>query len=258
MSTTGLELFSTSTYLPFEEFGTLLNFTPVNNITELSAVGWDDEETFMDELATFFPFPRYYNRGWEGAKECLAELCAKGRLIVIRAVKVSNGAWQNVVKLISEVGGLYSGPRVPEGRVIFVLEGLTDTTVQTAQGALSVKPLEVQQQSYDQSIYSIQVSGKRTHAYYVNLALKVFQRRDWYNHLELSGLGNAIPSIVSIAEILKRYKVAEVEKIETSMVELSDGEGTRSLQKAKMVVLMKKTNSIPEIPDDSEIGDQVI
>lgn len=258
MSSPGLELFSTSSYLPFEEFGTLLDFTPTNNITELSAVGWDDEETVMDELATFFPFPRYYNRGWEGVKECLAELCSKGRLIVVRAVDTSNDAWKNVEKLINEVSELYSGPRVPEGRVIFVLEGKTGDTVQTKQGALSVKPLQVEEKTYDQSIYSIQVSGKRNHAYYVNLALKVFQRREWYNNLELSGLGNAIPSIVSIAEILKRYKVAEVEKIETSMVELSDGEGTRPLQKAKIVVLMKKISSIPEIPDDSEIGDQVI
>jgi hypothetical protein len=79
---------------------------------------------------------------------------------------------------------------------------------------------------------------------------------------------------VSIAEILKRYRVTVVERtlsswsrtrlhfswprganlphhlpgIDTSLVELAD-EG-RKAQKAKMVVVLKKISSSPVIPDD--------
>jgi len=254
-----LEVFSVDSYIPYEELGIVLKFenTP---LTELSAVGWEDSETVLDELATFFPFPRYYNRGWEGIKEVLAELLRNGRLIVIRSVNTQTNAFANVTLLLDEVASLYSNPKdTPQGRVGFVLEGLDSSVVQTKHNAFTVNRLSLPARHYDESIYSIQVSGKRNHTYYVNLALKVFQRRGWYNMLELSGLGNAIPSIVSIAEILKRYKVAVVRKIETSLVELSsDGEGARSLQKAKIVVLMEKTSSIPEIPEDSDLGDQVI
>jgi len=257
--TNTIEIFSIDSYLPYEELGSVLKFTDTP-LTELSAVGWEDSETVMDELATFFPFPRYYNRGWEGIKEVLAELCRQGRLIVIRAVNTqTTEAFANVALLIDEVASLYANPKdTPQGRVAFVLEGLDSSVVQTKHHSFTVNRLALPTRHYDQSIYGIQVSGKRNHTYYVNLALKVFQRRNWYNMLELSGLGNAIPSIVSIAEILKRYKVAVVRKIETSLVELSDGEGARSLQKAKIVVLMEKTNSIPEIPEDSDLGDQVI
>jgi len=259
MASTAPEFFSSDTFVPFAELGTVLKFQDHDPVTELSAVGWEDDETVMDELATFFPFPRYYNKGWEGVKECLAELCAKGRLIVIRAVDESSQGWRNVLKLVDEITSLYGTPQTPQGRVAFVLEGYKAQALQTSKNqTFSVNRLQLPARNYQHSIYSIQVSGKRNHTYYVNLALKVFQRRGWYNMLELSGLGNAIPSIVSIAEILKRYKVGAVRKIETSLVELSDGEGSRSLQKAKIVVLMEKTSSVPEIPEDSDISDQVI
>ncbi|KAL6077626.1 hypothetical protein QOT17_002094 [Balamuthia mandrillaris] len=70
--------------------------------------------------------------------------------------------------------------------------------------------------------YSVSVATLGRDLHYVNLALKIFQRRDWYTLIEFSGLGKAIPSIVSIAEILKRYQVAELQSIKTSMVELKD------------------------------------
>jgi len=256
MATSAPEFFSSDAFVPFAELGQVLKLE--DPVTELSAIGWEDDETVMDEIATFFPFPRYYNKGWEGVKECLAELCSKGRLIVIRAVDEQSAGWRNVLKLVDEIVSLYGTPQAPQGRVAFVLEGFKGQNLQTGKQTFNVSRLSLPARNYQHSIYSIQVSGKRNHTYYVNLALKVFQRRSWYNMLELSGLGNAIPSIVSIAEILKRYKVGVVRKIETSLVELSDGEGSRPLQKAKIVVLMEKINSIPEIPEDSDIGDQVI
>jgi len=134
-----------------------------------------------------------------------------------------------------------------------VLDGSSATQLQLGKHSFNVSRLQVPAEE-NNPVYQIQVSGKRNHTYYVNLALKIFQRRDWFTVLELSGLGNAIPSIVSIAEILKRYKVAVVKKIETSLVELADG--NRPLQKAKIVVLMDKIAAIPDIPEDA--GDQVV
>jgi len=256
-ATNALEVFSLDNYVPLGELGSVLKFGE-EPLTELSAVGWEDLETVIDELATFFPFPRYSNREWSSVKESLAELLGGGRLIVVRAIDVKAPGWQNVLNLIDEVATLHETNR-PTGRVAFVLEGFSGSSLQTPKGhSFNVSLLQLPAQSYQQNIYSIQVSGKRNHTYYVNLALKVFQRRSWYSNLELSGLGNAIPSIVSIAEILKRYKVATTRKIETSLVELSDGEGSRSLQKAKIVVLMDKIASIPDVPEDADLGDQVI
>jgi len=253
-TTEELEIFSLDNYIPIEELAQHMKFGDESSMTELSAFGWDDKETVMDELATFFPFPRYFSREWEAVKDCLAELLSRGRLVVIRAIE--GEAPQNLISLLDDVASLYGTDRAPQGKVAFVLEGFTGTVIQGKQHTYNVSRLPLPNREYKDNPYAVQVSGKRNHTYYVNLALKVFQRRGWYSILELSGLGNAIPSIVSIAEILKRYKVAVVRRIETSLVELSDGEGSRPLQKAKIVVIMDKISSIPDIPEDA--GDQVV
>jgi len=251
--TTPLEFFSTDRRVHLETLAKQLNLEEVPQ-SELSVVGWDDKDVAVDELATFFPFPRTFNREWESVTATLSEgLLNKGRLIVIRVAHQTGAAAENLNVVLEHIANLYAGPQPPQGKTVVVLDGYTGNQLQLGQHNFSVSRLQVPDEDHNH-VYQIQVSGKRNHTYYVNLALKIFQRRDWYTVLELSGLGNAIPSIVSIAEILKRYKVAVVKKIETSLVELVDG--NRPLQKAKIVVLMDKIASIPDIPDD--VGDQVV
>jgi len=254
-----LEFFATDRYVPIEALANLLKFSDEIPQSEVSAVGWEDKEIVVDELATFFPFPRNFNREWEAIKETLADgSFSKGRLVVIRVANQTGAAEENLNAVLEDIAVLYDSPQPPQERVVIVLDGFTGTALQLKQHNFTVSRLQLPASAdeHKDDVYHVQVSGKRNHTYYVNLALKIFQRRQWYSVLELSGLGNAIPSIVSIAEILKRYKVAHVKKIETSLVELSDGEGSRPLQKAKMVVLMDKVASIPDIPEDA--GDQVV
>jgi len=223
--------------------------------SELSAVGWDDKDVAVDELATFFPFPRTFNREWESVGATLEEggLFKQGRLLAVRVAHQTGAAEENLKAVLEHIANLYAAAQPPQGRTVVVLDGSSATQLQLGKHSFNVSRLQVPAEE-NNPVYQIQVSGKRNHTYYVNLALKIFQRRDWFTVLELSGLGNAIPSIVSIAEILKRYKVAVVKKIETSLVELADG--NRPLQKAKIVVLMDKIAAIPDIPEDA--GDQVV
>jgi len=254
-----LEVFSVDRHAPIEQLADLLKFSDDIPQTEVSAVGWDDKDIVVDELATFFPFHRNFDREWESVKGALTEgsLFHKGRLIVIRSANQSGAAGDNLKTVLEYIASVYDGSeKAPQARSALVLDGFTESSLQVGKDNFAVTRVEIPEGGKIDNVYHVQVSGKRNHTYYVNLVLKIFQRRDWYNVVELSGLGNAIPSIVSIAEILKRYKVATVHKIETSLVELSDGEGSRSLQKAKIVVLMDKIGSIPDIPEDA--GDQVV
>jgi hypothetical protein len=257
MASPSLELFAIDHYVSLEELGRVLKFGEDQPLTELSVNGWEDKETVMDELATFFPFPRYFSREWEAVKDYVADLVSRGRLITLRGVPAQAGgaAFDNVVAFIDDLASLYGTPQAPQGRVVVVLEGYAAPTLQGKKNQFNVTRFQLSA-TQGPALYNVQVSAKRNHTYYVNLCLKVFQRREWYTQLELSGLGNAIPSIVSITEILKRYKVATVKKIETSLVELSDVEGSRPLPKAKIVVILDKIASIPDIPEDA--GDQVI
>jgi len=249
-----LEFVSTERRVRIETLAQLLKLEEVPQ-SELSAVGWDDKDVAVDELATFFPFPRTFNREWEAIASTVGEggLFKQGRLVVVRVAHQTGAAEENLKAVLEHVADLYAGAQPPQERTAVVLDGFSAAQLQLGKHSFNVARLQVPVEE-DEPVYQIQVSGKRNHTYYVNLALKIFQRRDWFSELELSGLGNAIPSIVSIAEILKRYKVAVVKKIETSLVELADG--NRPLQKAKIVVLMDKTAAIPDIPEDA--GDQVV
>jgi len=231
-----VDVLSSTKYIPVSELVSLLKFGD-EPTTELSAFGWDDEETVMDELATFFPFPRYFNRDWAAVKTCVAELCQSGRLIIIRGITPQGSA--NVNHFVDTV---ITGSQ-SKGRVVIVLEGFTDNEVSFEDRKHKVGKLE-ESRTFAPDTYQIQVSGKRNHKYYVNVALKVLKRRSWYDKLEFSGLGNAIPSIVSIAEILKRYQVVAIQHIETSLAELS---GERSLHKAKIVVVLTKLADVPQV-----------
>ncbi|KAK4410602.1 UNVERIFIED_CONTAM: hypothetical protein Scaly_0158300 [Sesamum calycinum] len=80
----------------------------------------------------------------------------------------------------------------------------------------------------------IQVSNtKKPLFFYVNLSKRYMQQ---HNEVELSALGMAISTVVSVAEILKNNGFAVEKKIMTSTVEIKDESRGRPIQKAKGIL----------------------
>uniref|UniRef100_A0A6M2EI48 DNA/RNA-binding protein Alba-like domain-containing protein n=1 Tax=Populus davidiana TaxID=266767 RepID=A0A6M2EI48_9ROSI len=78
----------------------------------------------------------------------------------------------------------------------------------------------------------IQVSNtKKPLFFYVNLAKRYMQQ---HNEVELSALGMAIATVVTIAEILKNNGLAVEKKIMTSTVDMREETGGRPVPKAKV------------------------
>ncbi|XP_042411930.1 uncharacterized protein At2g34160-like [Zingiber officinale] len=91
----------------------------------------------------------------------------------------------------------------------------------------------------------IQVSNtKKPLFFYVNLAKRYMQQ---HNEVELSALGMAIATVVTIAEILKNNGLAVERKITTSTVDINDESRGRPIQKAKIEILLGKTENFDEL-----------
>ncbi|PPD68589.1 hypothetical protein GOBAR_DD34532 [Gossypium barbadense] len=91
----------------------------------------------------------------------------------------------------------------------------------------------------------IQVSNtKKPLFFYVNLAKRYMQQ---YNGVELSALGMAIATVVTIAEILKNNGLAVEKKIMTSTVDMREESGGRPVQKAKIEILLGKSEKFDEL-----------
>ncbi|KAJ0987908.1 hypothetical protein J5N97_006264 [Dioscorea zingiberensis] len=91
----------------------------------------------------------------------------------------------------------------------------------------------------------IQVSNtKKPLFFYVNLAKRYMQQ---HNEVELSALGMAIATVVTIAEILKNNGLAVEKKITTSTVDMKDEARGRPMQKAKIEILLEKTENFDEL-----------
>ncbi|XWS16981.1 hypothetical protein CRYUN_Cryun33cG0028300 [Craigia yunnanensis] len=91
----------------------------------------------------------------------------------------------------------------------------------------------------------IQVSNtKKPLFFYVNLAKRYMQQ---YNEVELSALGMAIATVVTIAEILKNNGLAVEKKIMTSTVDMREELGGRPAQKAKMEIQLEKSEKFDEL-----------
>ncbi|CAN6326841.1 unnamed protein product [Urochloa humidicola] len=91
----------------------------------------------------------------------------------------------------------------------------------------------------------IQVSSsKKPLFFYVNLAKKYMQE---HGDVELSGLGLAVSAVVTIAEILKNNGLAVEKKIRTSTVEIGDEMRSRPIQKAKIEIVLGKTENFDEL-----------
>ncbi|THU52460.1 hypothetical protein C4D60_Mb10t04210 [Musa balbisiana] len=106
-----------------------------------------------------------------------------------------------------------------------------------------INNLSVNADSYKKN--RIQVSNtKKPLFFYVNLAKRYMQQ---HNEVELSALGMAIATVVTIAEILKNNGLAVEKKIMTSMVDVKDESRGRPMQKAKIEILLGKTENFDEL-----------
>ncbi|KAK7292066.1 hypothetical protein RIF29_07729 [Crotalaria pallida] len=104
----------------------------------------------------------------------------------------------------------------------------------------------------------IQVSNtKKPLFFYVNLAKRYMQQND---EVELSALGMAIATVVTVAEILKNNGFAVEKKITTSTVDIKDDSRGRPVQKAKIEIVLGKTENFDELmaadAEEREIGDE--
>ncbi|KAI4325260.1 hypothetical protein MLD38_030674 [Melastoma candidum] len=91
----------------------------------------------------------------------------------------------------------------------------------------------------------IQVSNtKKPLFFYVNLAKSYMQQHD---EVELSALGMAIATVVTVAEILKKNGLAVEKKIMTSTVDIKDDSRGRPVQKAKIEIVLGKTANFDEL-----------
>ncbi|XP_062194110.1 uncharacterized protein At2g34160-like [Phragmites australis] len=91
----------------------------------------------------------------------------------------------------------------------------------------------------------IQVSNtKKPLFFYVNLAKRYMQQ---HGEVELSALGMAIATVVTVAEILKNNGFAAEKKIRTSTVEINDEWRGRPSQKAKIEITLGKSDKFDEL-----------
>ncbi|GAB2289216.1 hypothetical protein Dimus_023520 [Dionaea muscipula] len=103
----------------------------------------------------------------------------------------------------------------------------------------------------------IQVSNtKKPLFFYVNLAKRYMQQ---YNEVELSALGMAIATVCTVAEILKNNGFAVEKKIMTSTVDMKEDLRGRPGQKAKLEILLGKTENFDKLmaaaAEEVQIGD---
>lgn len=116
MATPGLEIYAVERHVPVVELAGLLKLGPDVPTTELSAVEWGDRETVIDELATFFPFPRYFNREWDAVPGAVAEQVEKGRLILVRGL--SSEGLQHLGLLIDYAAAALGRPGKVQGACV--------------------------------------------------------------------------------------------------------------------------------------------
>jgi len=91
----------------------------------------------------------------------------------------------------------------------------------------------------------IQVSNtKKPLFFYVNLAKRYMQQHE---EVELSALGMAIATVVTVAEILKNNGLAVEKRIQTSTVDMRDETRGRPIQKAKVEIILGKSEHFDEL-----------
>ncbi|KAL0746615.1 uncharacterized protein At2g34160 isoform X1 [Brassica napus] len=91
----------------------------------------------------------------------------------------------------------------------------------------------------------IQVSNtKKPLFFYVNLAKRYIQQ---HNEVELSALGMAITTVVTISEILKNNGLATEKKVLTSTVGIKDESKGKIVQKTKIEIVLAKSDKFDSL-----------
>ncbi|GLT62431.1 hypothetical protein SLA2020_350700 [Shorea laevis] len=102
----------------------------------------------------------------------------------------------------------------------------------------------------------IQVSNtKKPLFFYVNLAKRYMQQ---HNEVELSALGMAITTVVTIAEILKNNGLATQKKVLTSTISMKDETKGRLVQKAKIEIVLGKSEKFDSLITVATIAPKAI
>ncbi|EES00222.1 hypothetical protein BDA96_03G053000 [Sorghum bicolor] len=124
-----------------------------------------------------------------------------------------------------------------------ITEGVKNLAV--AGDAAAASGGEGQRRGGGGSSNRIQVSNtKKPLFFYVNLAKRYMQQ---HGDVELSALGMAIATVVTVAEILKNNGFAVEKKIRTSTVEINDESRGRPFQKAKIEIILGKSDKFDEL-----------
>ncbi|XP_047945014.1 uncharacterized protein At2g34160-like [Salvia hispanica] len=96
----------------------------------------------------------------------------------------------------------------------------------------------------------IQVSNtKKPLFFYVNLAKRYLQQ---HQEIELSALGMAITTVVTIAEILKNNGFVNEKSIVTSTVGTKDVAKGRTVQKARIEIVLEKSEKFDSLMSASQ------
>ncbi|XP_028770682.1 uncharacterized protein At2g34160-like [Neltuma alba] len=99
--------------------------------------------------------------------------------------------------------------------------------------------------THSQKKNRIQVSNtKKPLFFYVNLAKRYMQQ---HNEVELSALGMAIATVVTVAEILKNSGLATEKKVLTSTVGIKDENRGRLVQKARIEIVLGKSDKFDNL-----------
>eukprot|EP00761_Pharyngomonas_kirbyi_P008577 gb/GECH01008589.1/.p1 GENE.gb/GECH01008589.1/~~gb/GECH01008589.1/.p1 ORF type:complete len:121 (+),score=36.44 gb/GECH01008589.1/:1-363(+) len=93
----------------------------------------------------------------------------------------------------------------------------------------------------------IQISSRMPLFFYVNLVKK--RLKD--GQVELSGLGNAINSVVSVAEITRTNELGNISDITTDMADVS-GDPVRAVQKPMMHLTLTKSDKYDQMIAEQE------
>ncbi|XP_022999100.1 uncharacterized protein At2g34160 isoform X1 [Cucurbita maxima] len=118
-------------------------------------------------------------------------------------------------------------------------------TMAVSGATAAATPTPVAAATETQKKNRIQVSNtKKPLFFYVNLAKRYIQQ---HNEVELSALGMAITTVVTIAEILKNNGLATEKKVLTSTVGMKDENKGRLVQKAKIEIVLGKSEKFDSL-----------
>ncbi|PSS33798.1 DNA/RNA-binding protein Alba-like protein [Actinidia chinensis var. chinensis] len=115
----------------------------------------------------------------------------------------------------------------------------TTTVITVADAAKNNKQMEILKKN------RIQVSNtKKPLFFYLNLAKKYIKQ---HNDVVLSALGMAIPTVITIAGILKMNGLAMEKEVSTSTVGTQDEAKGRLVQKPKIEILLERTENVEKM-----------